>query len=345
MPYTVNWLTSQLAAGSAPMSYDDLNAIKEQGIDAIVNLCGEFCDLYQIEQESGFEVYYLPIPDECAPDMELMEQALQWLDEALYLKKKVLIHCRHGLGRTGTFISAYLLRRGLGLKLTEKKLKPARVTPGSYSQWKLLRKYGKQQGQLSARTPSIEDKETVNLLPFLSEYSAILQEAENLAQQAGIDPLELDTEKCCHAYFEMELIEAVHISHTLNRQLNREQRLTAMERAGETSCRLRKRQKAEGGTSEEAARQLAASHTLSCPLLVDQACILHANRPLRCRSGLDMETQNRLNETIQATSRDIFLALTGEFPPAGSLRFTIFDTVSGRFVQQYFQAMIKDSQG
>ena len=140
MPYTVNWLTSQLAAGSAPMSYDDLDAIKKQGIDAIVNLCGEFCDLYQIEQESGFEVYYLPIPDECAPDMELMEQALQWLDEALYLKKKVLIHCRHGLGRTGTFISAYLLRRGLGLKLTEKKLKPARVTPGNYSQWKLLRK-------------------------------------------------------------------------------------------------------------------------------------------------------------------------------------------------------------
>ncbi|MBU3982101.1 MAG: hypothetical protein KJ985_01155, partial [Proteobacteria bacterium] len=181
--------------------------------------------------------------------------------------------------------------------------------------------------------------------PFLSEYSAILQEAENLAQQAGIDPLELDTEKCCHAYFEMELIEAVHISHTLNRQLNREQRLTAMERAGEASCRLRKRQKAEGGTSEEAARQLAASHTLSCPLLVDQACLLHANRPLRCRSGLDMETQNRLNEAIQATSRDIFLALTGEFPPTGSLRFTIFDTVSGRFVQQYFQAMIKDSQG
>jgi len=80
-----------------------------------------------------------------------MEEALQWLDEALYLKKKVLVHYRHGLGRTGTFVSAYLLRRGL--KLTEKRLKPARVTPGNYSQWQLLRKYGKKQGQLSARPP------------------------------------------------------------------------------------------------------------------------------------------------------------------------------------------------
>ncbi|MBW6520148.1 MAG: dual specificity protein phosphatase family protein [Desulfoarculaceae bacterium] len=342
MPYTVTWLTSQLAVGSAPMSYDDLDIVKEQGIDAIVNLCGEFCDLHQIEEQSGFEVYYLPIPDESAPDMELMEEALQWLDEALYLKKKILIHCRHGLGRTGTFVSAYLLRRGLGLKLTEKKLKSARVSPGSYSQWQLLRRYGKQQGQLKAREPSIEGKETVDLLPFLLEYAAILQEAERLAQEAGIDPLALDTDSCCHNSFEVELIEAVHISHTLNRQLKRNQRLAAMERADEISCRIKQAQQAEGGSGEDAARRVAVSQTISCPLLVNRTCLLHANRPLRCRSGLDMETQNRLNETIHNYSRDIFLALTGEFPPAGSLRFTIFDTVSGRFVQQYFQAMIKN---
>lgn len=345
MSYTVTWITSQLAAGSAPMSYDDLDVIRAQGIDAIVNLCGEFCDLHQIEEQSGFEVYYLPIPDECAPDMELMEEALLWLDEALYLKKKVLIHCRHGLGRTGTFVSAYLLRRGLGLKLTEKQLKPARVTPGSYSQWQLLRKYGKQQGQLSVRPPTMEDKETVDLLPFLHEYAGVLQDAEDMARNAGIGPQELDTDTCCHTYFEMELIEAVHISHTLNRQLNREQRLAAMERAGETSCLLRKMQQTEGGNQEEAARRLAATQALSCPLLVDRACILHTKRPLRCRSGLDAMTQNRLQEAIQNSSRALFLALTGEFPPASGLRFSNFDTVSGRFVQQYFQTMTTNSQG
>jgi hypothetical protein len=343
MSYTLTWITSQLAVGSAPMSYEDLDAITKQGIDAIVNLCGEFCDLYQIEEQSGFEVYYLPVSDECAPDMELMEQALQWLDEALYLKKKILIHCRHGLGRTGTFVSAYLLRRGLGLKLTEKRLKSARVTPGNYSQWQLLRKYGKKQGQLNARPPSIEDKETVELLPFLREYAAILQEAETLALAMGIGPSELDTDSCCHAYFEIELIEAVSISHTLNRQLNREQRLAAMERAGEMSCLLRKMQQAEGGSPEEAARRIAATQTLSCPLLVDRSCILHTSRPLRCRSGLNIPTQNRLQEAIQNCSRNVFLALTGEFPPAKSLQFSNFDTVSGRFVQQYFQTMIKDS--
>lgn len=331
MTYSLNWITPQLAAGSAPMSYEDLDAIKAEGIDAIVNLCGEFCDLHQIEEQSGFEVYYLPIPDECAPDMEKMELALQWLDEALYLKKRVLIHCRHGLGRTGTFVSAYLLRRGLGLRLTEKRLKPARVTPGSYSQWQLLKKYGKQQGELSARPASIDDRETVELQPFLQEYAAVLQEADHLVQAAGGDPDGLDTQTCCHSCFELELSEAVFLSHTLNRQLNREQRLAAMDRAGEVARRAR-------------LAQQPTTISLTCPLLVDHSCLLHKSRPLRCRTSLDPDNRRKLQELVGTSSRNVFLALTGEFPPAAGLHFSNYDTVSGRFVQQYFHAMIKEPQ-
>ena len=75
--YQLTWITDYLAVGCAPMSYVEFEAIREQGIDAIVNLCAEFCDLHEIEEKSGFEVYYLPIPDENAPDMEDMEKALR----------------------------------------------------------------------------------------------------------------------------------------------------------------------------------------------------------------------------------------------------------------------------
>ena len=39
--YELTWITSGLAAGQAPMSHEDLDSIRAQGIDAIVNLCGE----------------------------------------------------------------------------------------------------------------------------------------------------------------------------------------------------------------------------------------------------------------------------------------------------------------
>ena len=141
--YKITWVTDNLAVGYAPLSYEDLASMGKQGIDAIVNLCGEFCDLHEIQQQSGFEVYYLPVPDECAPDMEAMEKALDWLDTTISEGKKVLVHCRFGVGRTGTFVTAYLIKSGMDMKTAGKKLKTTRANPTNYCQWKLLRTYGK----------------------------------------------------------------------------------------------------------------------------------------------------------------------------------------------------------
>jgi len=143
MTYTLNWITDNLAVGYAPMFEVDLERVKNLGIDAIVNLCGEFCDLHEIQKESGFDVYYVPIPDECAPDMEAMEEAFEWLDNKLAGKHKVLVHCRFGMGRTGTFVTAYLMKNGLDMTAAAKALKHTRADPTQYCQWKLLRSYKK----------------------------------------------------------------------------------------------------------------------------------------------------------------------------------------------------------
>ena len=86
--YPITWITNSIAVGRAPMSYAEFDSIKAEGVDAIVNLCAEFSDLHELEESSGFEVYYLPIWDEDVPKMVDMEDALGWLDEAIYLGKK-----------------------------------------------------------------------------------------------------------------------------------------------------------------------------------------------------------------------------------------------------------------
>ncbi|MEN8189684.1 MAG: dual specificity protein phosphatase family protein [Thermodesulfobacteriota bacterium] len=315
--YNITWITAQIGVGYAPMSYKELDFIREQGIGAIVNLCGEFCDLHEIEEKSGFEVYYLPIPDECAPDMEKMEAALEWLDEALYLKKKVLIHCRHGHGRTGTFVSAYLLRRGLGLKFTEKALKRTRANPTNYSQWNLLKKYSKEQGNFTARQPSIADKQTVDLHPFLSNYEQLLDERANKA---------LETDSCCHQPFHVQLVEAVYLSEKLNAILDRQTRHEVLERAL--------------AMAKISGKQTETEPPYRCPLLVDSRCLLEPYRPMHCRfTGRNITDENGYEKRIESISKNIFLALTNSFPPEQRLTFSMVDTLSGRYVQLYFQAM------
>lgn len=141
--YRLKWITESVAAGHAPGSYADLDFIRSQGIDAIVNLCGEYCDLHDIEGQNGFAVHYLAIPDECAPDMQEVGEAIAWMEERIAQGGKVLVHCRFGIGRTGTMLMAYLMKNGLDMRAAEKALKGSPAAPAKHCQWKMLKKYRK----------------------------------------------------------------------------------------------------------------------------------------------------------------------------------------------------------
>ena len=350
MSYQLTWITSQLAAGYAPMSYQDLEDIKEEGVDAIVNLCGEFTDLHEIEEKAGFEVCYLPTPDEHAPEMAAMEKALEWLDESIYLKKKILVHCRHGHGRTGTFISAYLLRRGLGLKKVGKILKNTRANPTNYGQWKLLRKFNKQQGMLTQAEAQLEATTSgPDLSPFLQEYEAILSElTTKLSDRNEFSSCGHENDNCGREYFELQLAESYWIHTNLNRLLSQDDRQYAIERALENTTVAnivenlhRDHPRLIGG---DFAETYAAAGT-TCPLSFDGKCMLFDKRPFRCRwHGINFprEEKDRLHDMVVNVSHNMYLALTGAFQPEGVLQFTMAETVSGRFVQSCFETMLKN---
>lgn len=351
--YKLTWVTSNLAVGSAPMSYADLEAIKGHGIDAIVNLCGEYCDLHEIESQSGFEVYYLPIPDEHAPNMEEMEKALIWLDEALYLGKNILVHCRFGIGRTGTFVTAYLIRRGLGIRVAAKKLKHTYSSPESYSQWKLVRKYNKKSGRLKIREPSLESKNVVDLSTYFAQYEALVQEFEESIDQANTQgPMARcgrETDSCCYEYFDLPLVEVIYLSNKMNRTLSNELRKDVIQRAlkarkkrqctnehsGDTGC--------GNGKEEPGLIEAYAMERSLCPLNCEGKCLLYQYRPIRCRgygvpnNSIDLK---KVENALFEISRHLFFAFCGVFLEDTHFGFSLLDTVSGRFVQKYFYYLL-----
>ena len=325
--YPITWITDSLAVGYAPMSYAELDSIKARGIDAVVNLCAEFSDLHTIEESCGFEVYYLPIWDEDTPEMGDMEKALAWLDEALYLGKKVLVHCRYGIGRTGTFVTSYMIRRGLTLKAASKKLKSSKANPSNHSQWKLLKKYGKKSGTLKIREPSLEIKNRVDLTLFFSDYESLIKsittrmpkQSETESDQCG-----KGQHKCCFKNFDLQLMEVVYLHSKINKNFKSEQREMLIQKAVKASQQ-------EG--------------TL-CPCNNGSGCQIFEIRPVRCRihgvpgfSKDNNEIRSEIQDVLFKLSQAVFLAFAGKFLPDTDFIFSMTDTVSGKFVQKYFHHM------
>ncbi|MBU8911377.1 MAG: dual specificity protein phosphatase family protein [Desulfobacterales bacterium] len=321
-PYPITWITDSLAAGYAPMSYAQLDSIKAMGINAIVNLCAEFSDLQNLEESSGFEVYYLPIWDEDIPDMEDMEMALAWLDEAIYLGKKVLVHCRHGIGRTGTFITSYMIRRGLSLKSASKKLKSSNANPSNYSQWKLLKKYGKKSGTLKIREPSLEIKNRVDLSLFFSDYESLIKNIDQEIQNRtgrGQNQCGKTKHKCCFERFNLQLIEVIYLHSKMNRHFTSVQREGLIKRAVE-----------------------AYKKETLCPFNDGAGCQIYELRPARCRTYGILEfskDRHEIQDMLFELSQTVFLAFSGKFLPDTDFTFSVADTISGKFVQKCFHYM------
>lgn len=128
-----SWVIDKQAAGmprpggSRPLE-QDLAYLNEQGLDVLVSLT-ETPINPQALQQHGIAGMHIPVQDFHAPTQEQLDQYVGsvqgWLSEG----KQVGTHCAGGKGRTGTFLAALFVARGMGAEEAIAEIRKLR--PGS----------------------------------------------------------------------------------------------------------------------------------------------------------------------------------------------------------------------
>jgi hypothetical protein len=338
--YPLTWVTPQLAVGHAPMSYPELDSLKEQGIRAIMNLCLEMEELANFQREQGFEVYYLPILDEDVPELEELEKGLDWLDEAIYLGKKVLIHCRHGIGRTGTVVYSYLLRKGLGSRMAKRTMRGIRSQPTEHPQKRLLRTYGKKEGTLEFGEPSLDPGLSSELEPIFERLKGHLQSVESTLSDS-LPRCGREHSQCCYGLVTMSLVEAAYLQKGLNSELTSSERLECIQQARIGGSVLQTISEQLSSSETPAVTEAFERTTTACPLLKDGQCQLFAYRPLQCRLS-DLPGSSRTEQPdrqVAELSKQVMNSIAGGTRSLDIPDFNLFDVVSGLFVQDIFDLL------
>ncbi|MFX1476005.1 MAG: dual specificity protein phosphatase family protein, partial [Promethearchaeota archaeon] len=115
-----------LAGANEPSGHRDTSFIVEKGIRVLVTLTEDPLareDIAFLESQ-GVSYHHSPVLDGQAPTLRQLKWFVELVKESRAKEFPVLVHCRAGCGRAGTFISAYLIfTEGCSVKTAIRKVR------------------------------------------------------------------------------------------------------------------------------------------------------------------------------------------------------------------------------
>jgi len=108
----VNWILPKLALGGR-IEMDAVEYLSQRlGIRRVVDLRAESADDPQMLERYGIVLLHLPTPDREPVSEEMIRLGVNWVAAALAQRKRVLIHCEYGIGRSALLACCVLVRQG-----------------------------------------------------------------------------------------------------------------------------------------------------------------------------------------------------------------------------------------
>lgn len=139
----IRWITDYLGGSRVPEP-EELKIWKEQGVDVIVNLLkGDYGSFIADRQkEMGFEVIRIPFDMYQIIPKEEFLAVYQYIDE-IKDKKKIVVHCKYGQARSGTFLAGYLIHSGISYEKALNTVMAKGFEPHTYHQISFLQSISK----------------------------------------------------------------------------------------------------------------------------------------------------------------------------------------------------------
>ena len=110
LPGNFSWvLPSQLAGCACPKSLEELKGLIQEGITTLVTLSPEHPPPADSIRELP-QLKHVIIPVKKAPEISQLVEFTKVASQELEAGGKVAVHCRKGVGRTGTMLASYLMK-------------------------------------------------------------------------------------------------------------------------------------------------------------------------------------------------------------------------------------------
>jgi protein-tyrosine phosphatase len=117
--WNISWITERIAMGgrlpgAGPELSEEVVAHLGQALQvgAVVDLRAEECDDAALLRGGGIEFLHLPTRDCCAVAAEMIDLGVDWVGQQLAARRRVYIHCEHGIGRSALLTCSVLVSQG-----------------------------------------------------------------------------------------------------------------------------------------------------------------------------------------------------------------------------------------